>query len=577
MSIGQLVEVHTGQIHSLGIQPLTVGRHEDADIVLTDPQVSRQHAEIAMQGGKWVIRDLGSANGTFVNGQRLAGLYVLESNDIVEVGQTRFRFEMMTDLAEQDTLVDRLPIPAAAGGQREIPWLTLGLAVAVVAIIVLFGLFVVWPAIESGDQIVQGPAGTTGAPTQASPAVEASSAAPTDMPQPANPTSTAIPTIAPPTQEPTISPPTLAPTNTPVPAPTIGTFDASQTTITEGECVRLAWRDVENAGRVVLSDVGPVGPSGKVDVCLSATRTYTLLARGPGGTTEAEVEIEVLPPEGPLIEYFRVVPSIVSPGACADLEWGKVENAISAVIEPDLGGVATPGNQQVCPGETTTYVLTAEDETGTSEAETTLIVSTGAEPKPVIAYFTANPASIQAAECTTLDWGKVDYATAVRIDNNIGGVATPGSQEVCLAATTTFVMTAEGAGGLTERELTVAVSPGPQEALPDLVLESILFEPNPCYRAQTCKVRIKVRNDGPVAAQHFVVRWAPEGEEVVPVGWDMDGLGSDQEITLTYNWIPNRINENWRTMALVDENNEVSEIEEGAANALEQFITVLEP
>jgi hypothetical protein len=314
-----------------------------------------------------------------------------------------------------------------------------------------------------------------------------------------------------------------------------------------------------------------------VDVCLSATRTYTLLARGPGGTTEAEVEIEVLPPEGPLIEYFRVVPSIVSPGACADLEWGKVENAISAVIEPDLGGVATPGNQQVCPGETTTYVLTAEDETGTSEAETTLIVSTGAEPKPVIAYFTANPASIQAAECTTLDWGKVDYATAVRIDNNIGGVATPGSQEVCLAATTTFVMTAEGAGGLTERELTVAVSPGPQEALPDLVLESILFEPNPCYRAQTCKVRIKVRNDGPVAAQHFVVRWAPEGEEVVPVGWDMDGLGSDQEITLTYNWIPNRINENWRTMALVDENNEVSEIEEGAANALEQFITVLEP
>ena len=577
MSIGQLVEVHTGQIHSLSVEPMTLGRHEDAEIVLTDPQVSRHHAEITMQGGKWVIRDLGSANGTLVNGQRLAGPYVLESHDVVEVGQTRFRFEMMTVLAEQDTLVERLPAPTPAEDRRQIPWLTILLVLAAVAVVVLFGAFVLWPAIESRDQRAQVPPATEGIPAEASPAAETVSATPSDIPRSANPTATALPTIAPPTQEPTVSAPTLAPTNTPVPVPVIGTFSASQTTVFEGECVRLSWRGVENAGRVILSDVGPVGPSGKVDVCLSATRTYTLLARGPGGTAEAEVEIEVLPPAGPLIEYFRVVPSIISPGGCADLEWGKVENALSAAIEPELGGVATPGRQQVCPTETTTYVLTAEDETGTSEAETTLIVSTGAEPKPVIAYFTANPSSIQAGECTTLDWGKVDYASAVTIDYNIGGVATPGSQEVCLAVPTTFVMTAEGAGGVTERTLTVAVSPGPQQPLPDLVLESILFEPNPCYRAQSCKVRIQVRNDGPAPAQHFVVRWAPEGEEIVPVGWDMDGLGANQEIMLSYNWIPNRTDENWRTVALVDENNEVNEIEEGAANTLEQYITVLEP
>jgi hypothetical protein len=90
-------------------------------------------------------------------------------------------------------------------------------------------------------------------------------------------------------------------------------------------------------------------------------------------------------------------------------------------------------------------------------------------------------------------------------------------------------------------------------------------------------VRIQVRNDGPAPAEHFVVRWAPEGEEIVPVGWDMDGLGANQEIMLSYNWIPNRTDENWRTVALVDENNEVNEIEEGAANTLEQYITVLEP
>jgi hypothetical protein len=57
----------------------------------------------------------------------------------------------------------------------------------------------------------------------------------------------------------------------------------------------------------------------------------------------------------------------------------------------------------------------------------------------------------------------------------------------------------------------------------------------------------------------------------------MDGLGPNQEIPLTYNWIPSQTHENWRTAALVDENNEVNEIEEGEANTLEQFITVLEP
>ena len=113
--------------------------------------------------------------------------------------------------------------------------------------------------------------------------------------------------------------------------------------------------------------------------------------------------------------------------------------------------------------------------------------------------------------------------------------------------------------------------------LPDLVLESILFEPNPCYRGQKCRVRVKVRNDGSIDAEHFVVRWAPEGEAEVPVEWDMDSLAAGEEKELVYPWIPSRVGKDWQTMALVDLNNEVDEIEEGAGNRLEQFITVLEP
>jgi hypothetical protein len=176
-----------------------------------------------------------------------------------------------------------------------------------------------------------------------------------------------------------------------------------------------------------------------------------------------------------------------------------------------------------------------------------------------------------------LSWGKVDYADSVTIDNGIGGVATPGSKEVCLGTTTTYLMTAVGPGGTVEYYLAVAVSPGRLANLPNLVIESILFEPNPCYRSQTCKVRIKVRNDGPIAASHFIVRWAPVGEEVVPVEWDVDSLGADEEKILSYNWLPNRADDNWRTAATVDVYEEVDEIESGVANYLEQFITVLEP
>jgi hypothetical protein len=397
---------------------------------------------------------------------------------------------------------------------------------------------------------------------------------------PSRPTETAIPTIAPPTPRPTLPPPTAAPppeTDTPAPQPVIGFFRAGPSTIEVGQCTRLEWGQVENANRVTLSDVGRVGTSGKIDVCLDASKSYILKATGTAGTVEETVQITVNPPTGSIIEYFRVVPSVIAPGDCAQLEWGKVENATSAVIEPGIGGVGTPGSTQVCPGATTTYLLTAQNPEVSSTARATLIVSSDAAQLPVIPFFTANPGRIEAGECTTLSWGKVDYASSVTIDNGIGGVGTPGSKEVCLGATTTFLMIAEGPGGTTEYDLTVSVSPGQLANLPDLTVESILFEPNPCYRALKCKVRVKVRNDGPVDAGHFVVRWAPEGDESVPVEWDVDSLGTGQEKVLNYTWIPDRVKESWLTVAVADVNGEVGELEEGQANSLEQVVTVLEP
>jgi hypothetical protein len=577
MSMGQLVEQGTGEVYPLGFEPMSIGRHGDNEIILPDNQVSRHHAEIVMQGGRWLIADLGSANGTFVNGELLTGPQVLTHGDLVRVGQTQFRVEIAAAIAAQDTLVDRIPAAAAAAAPapaKSRTGLVAVLAIAAFAAL-LVGIFVIRPLI--GGDTTDGPSGTSGTEVAVNPTDdEGTSPLPT---APVRPTATALPTMPLPTTRPTLRPPTEAPptvTKTPPPRPIIGEFSTLQDTIQRGDCTRLEWSGIENANRITLSDVGNVGPSGRVDVCLEDTKTYTLRATGTGGSVNERVTITVQDPAGPTIEYFRVIPSIISPGDCAQLEWGKVENATSAEIEPDIGGVATPGQQEVCPTTTTTYVLSAQDPTGTSVARTMLLVSSGTESKPVISFFTANPASIQAGECTTLSWGKVDYATTVSIDNNIGGVASPDTREVCLGSTTTFLMTAQGPGGTTEFELNVTVSPGKLADLPDLVIESILFEPNPCYRGQKCKVRLKVRNDGPVDAGHFIVRWAPEGQGQIPVEWDLDSLGAGEERDLVYPWLPSLANPEWWTVATVDLNDEVTEIEEGEANSLEQFISVLE-
>ena len=52
-------------------RPFTVGRDPGNDIVLRDPKVSRHHAEIVFERGFFVLHDLASANGTYVNGKRV--------------------------------------------------------------------------------------------------------------------------------------------------------------------------------------------------------------------------------------------------------------------------------------------------------------------------------------------------------------------------------------------------------------------------------------------------------------------------------------------------------------------------
>jgi hypothetical protein len=70
---------------------IQIGRIADSDIVLPDPNVSRAHARVEHKGDAYIITDLDSTNGTWVNEQRVTSAHLFE-NDIIRLGSTRFIF-----------------------------------------------------------------------------------------------------------------------------------------------------------------------------------------------------------------------------------------------------------------------------------------------------------------------------------------------------------------------------------------------------------------------------------------------------------------------------------------------------
>jgi len=87
---------HTEQLPGLrlpppGTAPLRIGRVPGSDLRLTDGSVSRRHAELRYEADGWTLHDLGSTNGTHVNGLRVAGAIRVHPGDQVRFGRLSFR------------------------------------------------------------------------------------------------------------------------------------------------------------------------------------------------------------------------------------------------------------------------------------------------------------------------------------------------------------------------------------------------------------------------------------------------------------------------------------------------------
>lgn len=73
---------------------VVIGRRSDSDIVLLDPYISRQHARVLLKDGDFILEDLNSSHGTFVNGQRISER-PLTPGDRIELGQGRIEIEFV--------------------------------------------------------------------------------------------------------------------------------------------------------------------------------------------------------------------------------------------------------------------------------------------------------------------------------------------------------------------------------------------------------------------------------------------------------------------------------------------------
>jgi hypothetical protein len=95
-----------GKTFELLKSEISLGRESTNDIVINDAEVSRRHARLLLQPGGYMIEDLGSTNGTFVNGQRLSGPQTLQPGDRVILGETitleyqRARFDPDAEVIE---------------------------------------------------------------------------------------------------------------------------------------------------------------------------------------------------------------------------------------------------------------------------------------------------------------------------------------------------------------------------------------------------------------------------------------------------------------------------------------------
>ena len=364
----ELVIRHTGQVFPLANADVTIGSQEDNSIILADPRVSPHHAVIVWQAetGAYLIDDLGSGEGTYVNGVRLRAPRPLRHADSIRTGNTviEVRLPPAQNLTAPDTLY---ALDGQETGHASRNSIVAGILVAIVAgfTILCVGLLVV--------VLLTGGAGTPNVVIQ-SPAAGAQIGAGNELVLQATASGAKDIILL----------------DLRVDGSLVAT--ASDPNGVSSLTVAKLWRFTTPGEHTISADASTASDKASKPVSVQVT----VRGAGPTATAEPQPPTETPTPTStptptptetatptptsvvpPQVEYFQASPASIRAGGCTTLQWGKVSNATEAHIEPGLGGVSTPGAETVCPLETTTYILTARGPGGITQASTTVTVMGG--------------------------------------------------------------------------------------------------------------------------------------------------------------------------------------------------------
>jgi hypothetical protein len=103
------------QVYNLEQTRVRIGREAGVDIVIDNPGVSRLHAELRKEGDGWTVTDMGSSNGTFLNGQRISATQLIKAGDEIGLG----KYSVLFEKALAAPAAASAPRPAAAAAVAE--------------------------------------------------------------------------------------------------------------------------------------------------------------------------------------------------------------------------------------------------------------------------------------------------------------------------------------------------------------------------------------------------------------------------------------------------------------------------
>jgi len=488
MQLGPVI----GQVYTMLGNRLAIGRAQDNDVVLDDPQVSRHHAQVVRRGNQIIVEDLGSTNGTLVNGRHITGPHVLQPTETIAVGSSVFSVEGFPAPNTVGVRPYRESTPPPLGTPSgpppsaepprdkkadETPWLAIGwvggLLIIVVIILTLAGL-TAW--LLTRDRVQATP--TTPSVFIQSPV--AGSQVPVDQPVIVNATAS-------------------DPNGVTRAELWVGgnVVDQQQSAVPEGQPtfpVTLQWTPTVAGGytlevraynslgtssaptTVMITVVGEPGMAVSTPTPVQPGETPT-----PSGPPTAVTTTDLNVREGPGQEYpilglLPVNTQVEITGQNTDGSWwqiaypqgsgdrGWIFAAFTRTSNTEnVPVVETP----VAPTPTNTPTLTptatpSPTKPPTSTPTVTLTPTpTGTIPNAPIVEFRATETNINPGECITLQW-HIENVTAAYLNggefSNYGVTGPYGSVNACPTGTTTYVLRAETTSGAIERSVTVTVS-----------------------------------------------------------------------------------------------------------------------